>query len=206
MNSGRLKNFRWPEQLNDHQLSNTKMFASRESVLKQVPKNISYLEIGVLAGDYSHEVIKETEPEYVALLDTFDCNDSIFTQRPPRFRAESHLDFVTQRFASNFNVQLIQGTSHKILPKLNTKFDYIYIDADHTYEAVTSDLHHSMELLQPGGLIGLNDYIMWDYLVDFQYGVVQAVNDFLHSRSNWEVKYFALVNSMFCDIYLAEKV
>ena len=202
MHSKRLENFKWPEQLQKHHLENTKMYPSRESVLKYIPKNSSYLEIGVLAGDYTQEVINEIKPRDIVLIDTFDCDDSVFTQKLPRFTAQSHLQFVTDRFSSKADIKIIKGLSFDTLPTLERTFDYIYIDADHTYEAVLSDINQSVKLLRPGGLIGLNDYIMWDYLVDFQYGVVQAVNEFLNKNLNWVVKYFALSPSMFCDIYL----
>jgi predicted O-methyltransferase YrrM len=162
MYSKRLENFKWPEQLQNHHLEKTKMFTNRESVLKAIPKNLSYLEIGVLAGDYTQEVIKEIHPRNIVLVDTFDCDDSVFTQKPPRFTAKTHLQFVTDRFSEKDDTKIIKGSSFDILPTLERTFDYIYIDADHTYEAVVSDINQSVKLLRPGGLIGLNDYILWE--------------------------------------------
>jgi predicted O-methyltransferase YrrM len=200
----RLQNFSWPVQLRNNQLENTKMFSSREAVLHNFKKEISYLEIGILAGDYTSEVINCCNPRSITLVDTFDCDDSIFTEKKPRFNKKGHLDYVVKRFSDYPQLSVLKGRSSDVLPNLKSTFDYIYIDADHSYEAVKSDLEMSIGLLNYGGIIGLNDYIMWDYLLDFQYGVVQAVNEFLSENPKWIVVYFALSQSMFCDIYLQE--
>lgn len=38
------------------------------------------------------------------------------------------------------------------------KFDFIFIDGDHQYEAVKFDVIHARELLAPGGVIACHDY------------------------------------------------
>jgi len=204
MKSDRLRNFSWPVQLDNQQLKNTRLFSNRESVLDNLPRVVSYLEVGVLAGDYTNEVTNRCHPKNIFLVDTFDCDDSIFTEKKPRFNGEGHQDFVINRFSHLPGVSIRKGRSSDVLPNVESRFDYIYIDADHSYEAVKSDLENCIKLLNSGGIIGLNDYIMWDYLLDFQYGVVQAVNEFLMKNPNWYVVYFALSQSMFCDIYLKE--
>jgi hypothetical protein len=171
-------------------------------VLNEIPKGGVCLEIGVLGGDYSTLILDCLSPQELYLLDTFDCQDSEFTYREPRFSPNTHFDFVKSRFNMFDNVHLIKSRSEKIDKIFEPIFDYIYIDADHTYEGVRQDLENSAKLIKPGGIIGLNDYIMWDYLVDFQYGVVQAVNEWLFANPDWKVKFYALSPSMFSDIYL----
>ena len=85
-----------------------------------------------------------------------------------------------QRFDRNVEeygnrVTKLKGKSQDILKTFSkrSKFDLIYIDADHTYEAVLEDLKLSYPLLKKGGLMILDDYDNKDF------GVKQAVDEFL---------------------------
>jgi hypothetical protein len=58
-------------------------------------------------------------------------------------------------------------------------------------------------MVSPGGIIGLNDYLIFDGVIDEQpYGTFQAVNEFLHFNKNWVVDALALHSIGFNDIYL----
>lgn len=51
------------------------------------------------------------------------------------------------------------GRTDQVLPLLASEsFDLIFIDGDHSYEAVRSDLLRSLGLLRPGGVLVLHDY------------------------------------------------
>lgn len=122
-----------------------------------------------------------------------------------RFTPETHLRYVKNRFKDNSSVELLKGESSKVLAGLiasKQKFDFIYIDAGHTFEDVSRDLELSHELLEPGGIIGMNDYIMTDYYYDTVYGVVQATNLFLQNHKEYRVEAFAFNHNLFADIYL----
>jgi len=55
--------------------------------------------------------------------------------------------------------------------------DFIYIDADHTYEAVVNDIKVWYPKLKVGGLFGGHDYWKSRYF-GRNFGVIQAVNEF----------------------------
>lgn len=57
-------------------------------------------------------------------------------------------------------------------------FDYIYLDADHTYEAVKRDLEVWWPKLKKNGLIGLHDYENVTH-EGVEFGVVKAVTEFI---------------------------
>lgn len=56
--------------------------------------------------------------------------------------------------------------------KNGTKFDFIFIDADHSYEQVYKDIVGCRELLSPNGIISGHDYGSWE-------GVARAVHELL---------------------------
>jgi hypothetical protein len=78
-------------------------------------------------------------------------------------------------------------------------FNLIYIDADHSYEAVKRDTNVAKAKLADNGILVFNDYTMFDHLNGVPYGVVQAVNELIVSE-DWRVCGFSLQKFMFCDI------
>jgi hypothetical protein len=184
--------------ISQEQLDNARLFKNKEEFTKHIPKGSRILEIGTLAGDYAEVLIREVQPSSIDLVDVFeaydwpDCN---------RFDRNGHLDFVKNRFKNVKGITFNKGYSHKILPNLNKKFDYIYIDANHDYEHCKADLMNALPLLAEDGIIGFNDYIVdKDHGVD--YGVIEVVCEFLDQNKDWEVIGFALQENMYADIYI----
>jgi predicted O-methyltransferase YrrM len=70
-------------------------------------------------------------------------------------------DTAYQIFLHNINLlppgiacQHIRGQSHQVLPLLaRAHFDIVFLDADHTYEAVKREIALARDLVKPGGLL-----------------------------------------------------
>lgn len=92
----------------------------------------------------------------------------------------------------------IKGDSAIELPRLAYKegerYNFIYIDADHTYEAVKRDLEVCWDLLVFGGILFLDDYN--DHLRQnpFKFGVDSAVNEFFMAGPGSETSFEVLSN------------
>jgi hypothetical protein len=184
--------------ISQDQLNNAKLFKNKEEYAKHIPKGSRILEIGTLAGDYAEVLIKEVKPASIDLLDVFeaydwpDCN---------RFDRAGHFNFVKNRFKNVKAITYHKGYSDKIMPTLDKKFDYIYIDANHDYKHCKADLMNALPLLAEDGIIGFNDYIVdKDHGID--YGVIEVVCEFLDQNRDWEVVGFALQENMYADIYI----
>jgi predicted O-methyltransferase YrrM len=55
-------------------------------------------------------------------------------------------------------IEIIRGDSKKVLPSLdNRRFDLIYIDGDHTYNGVNSDINNCLGLVNEGGILSGDD-------------------------------------------------
>ena len=184
--------------ISQKQLNNAKLYKDKEEYAKHIPKGSRILEIGTLAGDYADILIKVVKPESIDLLDVFEAYDWPACNR---FDRKGHFDFVKNRFKDVKNITYHKGFSDDIMPKLDKKFDYIYIDANHDYEHCKADLMNALPLLAEDGIVGFNDYIVdKDHGVD--YGVIEVVCEFLDQNKDWEVIGFALQENMYADIYI----
>jgi len=65
--------------------------------------------------------------------------------------------------------------------------DFIYIDGQHTYEAVTHDIIHAEKLVKPGGIIAGHDYYPLGHHLNTRFGVGEAVRDYYGTRHRWEL-------------------
>jgi predicted O-methyltransferase YrrM len=78
-------------------------------------------------------------------------------------------------FIHGFTPEAFSSIKHR-------KFDWIYIDGDHSYEAVKSDLENSWALLLEKGVIVIDDY----GIEREDIGVKQAVDEFI-SKNNLKI-------------------
>jgi len=58
------------------------------------------------------------------------------------------------------------------------KYDFIYVDADHTADAVASDAEYAWELLKKGGILAFDDY-MWGQDMKPELTPKPAIDNFL---------------------------
>ena len=87
---------------------------------------------------------------------------------------------VSQRFSNGANgstVNIIRDySSHALKTLEDGELDWIYIDGDHSYEAVLKDLKLSFDKVRTGGFISGDDYEIVDTW--WKDNVVRAVTEF----------------------------
>ena len=138
-------------------------------------------EIGVHRGDFSEEILRAMTPHRLHLIDiwgsTGDVNHVI-----------GHQDFyplVTSRFENEPKVEIHRSDSVRAAASFeNQSLDMVYIDADHSYEAVLADLIAYGPKLRPDGVICGHDFVDLEVLrmlkgrKSDKYGVMEAVSTF----------------------------
>jgi hypothetical protein len=201
--------------LDQDQLNNTKLYASREEYTKHLPKNMRYMEIGVAWGYYSELVAENASPKSIDLLDFYDLDLKCWSWRKfgeckcepvkheMKYTPETHEPYIKELFSKYNNVSTLKGNAVDILPGINKEYDYIYIDISNKRNQTRKVLNLSAGLVPIGGIIGMNDYLIFDGIIEeAPYGTYQTVNEFLHKNKNWSVTALALHNLGFYDIYI----
>ena len=190
--------------LSNNMLKNAKIYADKIDYLKDQNPIDSYLEIGVLAGRYTDMVIETLFPKKITLVDHF-MSDDYDNPGWERFTKKTHYSYIKDKYRNNKNIEIIQKTIHikeSNLISSKKKYDYIYIDANHDFDFVKYCLNFAVTHLNKGGVIGFNDYIVYDHFTNEYTGVVAAVNEFLSENPQWTISAFVIGEVMHSDIYI----
>ena len=193
------------------QLENAKLYSSRYDFIKTLPKGITFLEAGVLAGDFALEVIKTCLPSKSVLIDPYDEIDwhSPEYGGPRWVNREDHFNFVLKRFAQEevrkiSNVEVMKSTYQDFCISNNETFDFLYMDYHTSETSITEQIELSIPRLNKNGILGFNDYNIYfnETKTGEKMGTVPAINRFLYKNPEWYVHAFALNDNLTSDIYL----
>jgi hypothetical protein len=134
-------------------------------IFNEILPNSTGLEIGVWKGDFSEEILINKKPKLLYLLDPWE----FFPEYPDRWyggtSANSQKDMdeiynnVVSRFKNFNNIKILRIKSKDVLQYINENtLDWVYIDGNHSYDFVLSDLNISFILLKNNGYILGDDY------------------------------------------------
>jgi hypothetical protein len=137
----------------------------RAVLLERLPKSAVCAEIGVWKGNFSQMILRLAKPRELHLVDPW-----LFIPEYPgrRYggqtaRSQDDMDEIFAAVASKFRDRP-QVTLHRMTSGEATKefsdnyFDWVYVDGDHSYEAVISDLRNWWPKIRPGGWLAGDDY------------------------------------------------
>ena len=141
-------------------------------------KNIA--EVGVWLGETSYFFAKFFPEAHLYLVDSWKPTpDYLERGQAPSFSQKdydgAHKN-VVRLFNDNPQVSILTKTSHEALSHVPNNLDLVFIDGDHSYEAVKHDILNWKKKVRPGGILAGHDYHP-----DFP-GVVQAVDECLQDQ------------------------
>jgi hypothetical protein len=132
-------------------------------------------------------------------------NDNLVSQQ----ELDTMYENVKKEFINDNRVKFIREFSTTASKQFEDEyFDFIYIDADHQYDAVLKDLRAWYPKLKKGGIIGGHDYIDGDLTLKLghvvRFGVVDAVADF-RKEQNIKDENFHLTREMYASYYFIKE-
>ncbi|MBT3237351.1 MAG: class I SAM-dependent methyltransferase [Rhodospirillaceae bacterium] len=167
---------------------------TREDLLKLLEKNGRVAEVGTFRGAFAENILELVVPDELHLIDPWvHQHQPEYAPDGSNVSDEQHLDnfeHVSATFADAINdgqVTLHRKKSTDAVDDFEDGyFDWVYIDGDHTHDAVASDLALFAPKVAPGGMILGHDYNNSErYGVELNFGVVEAVNEFV-LENDWE--------------------
>lgn len=130
-------------------------------LIKQYAQSGVGAEIGVYRGDTAHHILNATETQMLYMVDPYVRNYDL-TDKTYSIRGDPDIDYemVKQRFEAEFpgRHKLLREASEQTAQSLDVKLDFIFIDANHTYEHVLQDLKLWVPKVKSGGLVAGHDW------------------------------------------------
>jgi hypothetical protein len=115
-------------------------------------------EIGVWKGEYSAALCAANPNLGLICVDGWAPYPDYFEQKNTAERLEQAYQVARQRLAP-YHCAFIRKPSHEAAPwVLDGSLDFVYIDGNHTYEAVMRDLACWVPKVRPGGVISGHDF------------------------------------------------
>ena len=183
----------WAPLLTERHVRNCRVFPYREEMLALAATGAVCAEVGVETGYFSAQILERTRPRALHLID-MDLSQIRYEEFPIQPAIDAGV------------VNLHQGDSAQVLQSFEDGFfDWIYIDADHSYEGVMRDIQQAVRVVKPDGLIVFNDYMQYSPLERLPYGVMKAVNE-LCLRSDYELVGLALHGMGYFDVALRKNM
>lgn len=156
--------------------------------LKYINEGDLCAEIGVWHGGFASKIL-ECKPSKLHLIDPWKHQDVIDRcYSIEQEKMDKIYDKVVKKFSEFDNVTIHRRFSTDVcFPK--HYFDWIYIDADHSYDAVKKDLEFYYPLMKKGGYLCGDDYGLWSsnpkkgFGSDGGGGPKPAVDEFVQSHN-----------------------
>ncbi len=170
------------------------LFHPREVLLDLLPGNAVVAEIGVAKGAFSRQILARARPAGLHLIDPWEEQADDAYRPDPANVEQGAQDKRVERIRGMFAGEIEAGTvvvhrdySGAALARFDPgTFDWVYVDAMHTYDAVLADLRACRRVVRPGGLILGHDYANHGLARGMNFGVVEAVRDFA-AESGWRL-------------------
>lgn len=159
----------------------------RDRLLRYFPSGARVAEIGVAKGHFTQQVRTVCKPSFYALVDPWRYQDENIYYGDSNNAAQADQDrrhaAVSKRFESSKlgrECKVFRMFSADAVKEFPDKhFDWVFIDANHSYEACLEDLRLWAPKVSDDGLLCGHDFAVHGAARAAKYGVVDAVKEFV---------------------------
>lgn len=140
------------------------IFKDRVEWLTSLPKDLIIAEVGVFQGEFSCKIYEKCRPKKLYLIDCWESQKGDYEKDPTNSilanQQEQIYNNVCESFKDLAEIAVIRSYSDVACQCFSKNyFDVVYLDADHTFEAVVRDLRNWWPLVKPGGFLAGHDYV-----------------------------------------------
>jgi hypothetical protein len=139
-------------------------------------------EIGVAYGMHSEYILKNTDVEKLYSIDPYKHFDQDYLDDPMNYPQKYHdvlfyrvLDLLSQFKERSKLLRMTSVDAAKMFT--DNSLDFVFIDANHSYQGVKDDLISWYDKVRDGGILSGDDYT-----IDIFPGLVKAVDEFFSSK------------------------
>jgi predicted O-methyltransferase YrrM len=163
-------------------VADCRVCASRLDLLDRLPRQARVAEVGTLRGEFARHILDRCDPTELHLVDL-------------------EFEALDPTVAADARVRRHNGLSHEVLAGFpDGYFDWIYIDADHSYGGVKRDAWAAAAKVRSGGHLVFNDFAHMDSALG-AYGVHRAVVEFA-TANGWKFTWLAYHPDALYDVAL----
>lgn len=151
----------------------------RRAHLPLLLENPSIIEVGVYRGDFSTQLYMHS-PKRLHLVDPWN---SAICEGHVTATAED-FEYVKDLFKDCHSVKFHQNYSQQASLEFDDGYaDLVYLDGDHSYDAVLADIDCWWPKVRKGGILAGHDIFVVDHI-----GVTQAVLEIFHNHAVYLIR------------------
>jgi len=162
---------------------------TRLDLIRTLPMNSTIAEIGVWRGYLSNEILSMPNFRHVYLIDSWkprpEYNDPLKQDDHEANLRETQHNIRGHSQGGRYTI-LRADSLDAAKQFMDGALTAVYIDGDHLYEACYSDLVAWSRVVGPNGYLMGHDYTQNEQAKKWNFGVVEAVNDFCKSHG-WRI-------------------
>lgn len=157
----------------------------RKGVINSFIENGRGAEFGVFRGKFSARILEERKPEKLYLVDPWiNFEDPLYEKTWYHVDSKNDMEDVFNKVSLRFakeveagQVEILRGKTTEVADMIpDGSLDYVYIDGDHSYQGVTTDLALAFQKTKEEAVIAVDDYFIGGWWKD---GVIRATSEFL---------------------------
>jgi Methyltransferase domain len=160
----------------------------RQQLLSLLPSGGVCVEVGTWRGDFAAAILRASNPTRLCLVDSWEHRSEEKYEQTcyggAAATGQAGMDAIYESVINRFQAEIDSGKvlirrarSEDAAASFDVEsLDWVYIDADHSYEGVKRDLNAYFPLVKPGGILAGDDYGQkgtW-----YGLGVAEAVDEF----------------------------
>lgn len=130
-------------------------------------------EIGTCYGTYAEKLYQNIPDLKLIAVDNWDNPETTRRERGSKVPVETQARIKL----APYDVIIVKKSSMEAAKEIpDESLDFVYIDADHTYESVRDDIREWSKKVRPGGIVSGHDYYEFR---SGKGGIIRAVDEYV---------------------------